>query len=218
MEGLSQCQTNTTIGLTFSIGLRAALRQDPDIIMIGEVRDEETTEVGMHRYLLGHLVLSTIHTNSAAETITRFENMGIPKYVIASALKSDSSTSCEKNLFGLQKQIKMDKTTLQDIQDTIGGIHPSQSIPEELLLNVKIYKGSGCEKCNNTGYKGRIGIFEILMLKDEVVSNILAGENARIIHKTTLKMEWLHSNKMQCLKALQGITTMDEVYRVANQD
>lgn len=219
MEGLSQCQTNSSIGLTFSMGLRAALRQDPDIIMIGEVRDEETTEVAMHAALTGHFVLSTIHTNSAAETVTRFENMGIPKYIIASALRGVIAQRLARKVCdNCKRPIKIDKDTFEDMKETIQSIHPSENIPQELLNDIKIYQGKGCKKCSGTGYKGRIGIFEIMLIKGPLIDDILIGKNTRELEKAAVKQGMLTLKQDATLKALKGLTTMEEVYRVTNSE
>ena len=217
MPGLTQCQTNSEVGLTFELGLRAALRQDPDIIMIGEIRDHETAEVAMHAALTGHLVLSTVHTNSAIETISRFKNMGVPKFILASGLKGIVAQRLVRKVCG-ECKIKADltKEIFADMEKTISSIHETEHIAPELLQDITLYRGAGCDNCNNTGFKGRLGLYEVLSIQDELISDILNERTSLDMQKTALTQGMLTLKQDGMIKALQGVTSIDEVYRVAN--
>jgi len=220
MYGLNQCQTHNDAGFTFAVGLRAALRQDPDIIMVGEIRDKETADVSMHAALTGHLVLSTIHTNSAAETITRFVNMGIPKFILGAALKGVIAQRLARKICDeCREEIPSKDITdemFEDIEKTISKIHSTQEIPEELLNPIKLYKGKGCEKCAFTGYKGRLGIMETLVVREDIVDSILAGDTVPQIEKKAVGSGMITIKQDGMLKALKGYTTIEEVYRLSN--
>lgn len=217
MDGLSQCETNHEVGLDFSVGLRAALRQDPDIIMIGEIRDEETAEVAMHAALTGHLVLSTIHTNSAAETINRFENMEIPKYIIASALKGVIAQRLVRRICKYCKvECEIEPHVRQDIERTIQRVHHSEVLVKDLLKTGRTYKGTGCEKCAMSGYKGRLGIYEVLSVGEPIVQGILEGKSILQLQEIAMNNGMTTLKQDGIIKALMGMTTVDEIYRVAN--
>jgi len=217
LEGLSQCQTNAKVGLTFDAGLRAALRQDPDKIMIGEIRDLETAEVAIHAALTGHLVLSTIHTNSAAETINRFDNMGVAKYLIASSLRTVIAQRLIRRICpNCKKECPISKDVFEDIQKVINSLHPTEELDPALLSNLKLYKGEGCAKCAGTGYKGRIGIYEILMIQGRVIDAILKGLTVQECEKVAMEEGMCSLRQDGIIKVLEGYTTIDEVYRVCN--
>jgi len=204
IPGIGQMQVKSKIGLTFASGLRSILRQDPDIIMIGEIRDLETAEIAIQSALTGHRVFSTLHTNDAASGITRLIDMGIEPYLISSSV----------NAFLAQRLVRM------ICQDCITPYKPSQAeldragITRSFLKKGTLFKGKGCEKCMHTGYTGRLGIFELLTLSDNIKKLVMTGSDASTIKEQAVKegMITLLSDGIQ--KAANGLTTLEEVFRV----
>jgi type IV pilus assembly protein PilB len=204
MKGINQFQMNTKIGLNFARALRTFLRQDPDIIMVGEIRDFETAEIAVRAALTGHLVLSTLHTNNAPETITRLIDIGIEPYIITSSI----------NLIVAQRLIRKicENCKVEDV-------------PTELQANVfrnygfnindhRVARGEGCEECSNTGYKGRIAIYEVMPLWDEIKELIINGKSASEI-RTKAEEQGLTSLQVQGFnKVITGITSLNEWMRV----
>lgn len=206
--GINQVQMNEAIGLNFANVLRAFLRQDPDIIMVGEIRDFETAEIAIKAALTGHLVLSTLHTNDAPSTIARLLNMGVEPFLVASATNLVLAQRLARKICEECKEpIKIPVKTLIDI-----GLSPEEA------NTVQCYKGKGCEKCNNTGYKGRIALYEVMMLYDEIKELILAGAPASELKRTAIKLglKTLRLSGLDKLKA--GITTLEEVVRCSVKD
>ncbi len=201
MEGITQVQVNTKAGLTFASGLRSILRQDPDIIMIGEIRDVETAQIAVRAAITGHLVISTIHTNDTASTVTRLLDMGIPAYLLSSSLVGVVAQRLVKRLCDSCK-------TAYYAEDK-----------EQQLLNVKgevkIYKAEGCGVCNNTGYKGRIAVHEIMSVNKEMRVLIDNGSTIDDIREAS-RQQGMDSLSESCSKlVLAGITTMDQMLKVA---
>jgi len=217
MRGLSQCQIRADIGYDFATGLRTALRQDPDIIMIGEVRDHETIEIAIRAALTGHLVLSTIHTNSAIETITRIRDMGVENFLITSAVKGIIAQRLVRKVCPYCKEEYTPEAHIfEDIKQNIQTLPPNEKIDPSLLQDIKLYRGKGCEKCGGKGFKGRLGLYEILLVGDGFREKLMQEipvqelENFAISEgMTTLKQDGI-------IKCLEGLTTIEEVYRVAN--
>ncbi|MDZ5712369.1 GspE/PulE family protein [Jeotgalibacillus haloalkalitolerans] len=203
MHGINQIQVNEDVGLTFAKGLRSILRQDPDIVMIGEIRDQETAEIAIRASLTGHLVLSTLHTNSAAETITRLADMGIEPFLIASSLS------------GVVAQRLVRKVC----RDCKAGYEPDQSELELLkaysIEPVSLARGNGCPSCEHTGYKGRMAIHEVLSVDDGLKELIVnrAG-TARIKQYMKEHSSFLHEDGLK--KASLGQTTIKEILRVSS--
>ena len=204
IPGIGQMQVRSKIGLTFASGLRSILRQDPDIIMIGEIRDLETAEIAIQSALTGHRVFSTLHTNDAASGVTRLIDMGIEPYLISSSV----------NAFLAQRLVRM------ICQDCIIPYKPSQAeldragITRTSLKKGTLFKGKGCEKCLHTGYTGRLGIFELLTVSDSIKKLVMTGSDASTIKEQAIKegMVTLLSDGIQ--KAANGLTTLEEVFRV----
>lgn len=218
MSGLNQSQVRPDIGYNFANGLRTALRQDPDIIMLGEIRDLETIEIAIQAALTGHFVLSTIHTNSAIETITRIQNMGVQNFLITSAVKGIMAQRLIRRVCVVCKESYTPEPTLfADLSATIQGINPMEEIDATLLENVQLYRGKGCAVCNNTGYKGRVGIYEVLMMSDELRKMILENRNVRDMEHVAIQGGMLTLKQDGTLKALRGDTSIEEVYRMANE-
>ncbi len=219
MDGLNQSQTHAAIGYSFANGLRTALRQDPDIIMVGEIRDRETIDIAIEASLTGHLVLSTIHTNSAVATITRIINMDVPGFLITATVNAIIAQRLVRRICeGCKKENTVTPEVARRLSDTIKTMNVEER--EALKLDgdkptFKTYKGNGCAKCDNTGYKGRIGIYEIMEMNDAIKKLILKGASNLEIEKAAI------DNGMQTLEhaglalILNGTTTPEEVYSVA---
>jgi type IV pilus assembly protein PilB len=166
MEGIAQVQVREDIGYTFATALRSFLRQDPEVILIGEIRDKDTVDIALKAALTGHLVFSTIHTNDAISTITRLQNMGTPDYLISAALTLVLAQRLIRKI--CQECKTVDENTNLKLLNSIG-------ISPEKAARAKIFKGAGCAKCNQTGYKGRMAIYEALDISREIKQAILAN-------------------------------------------
>ncbi|HOE21460.1 MAG TPA: ATPase, T2SS/T4P/T4SS family, partial [Spirochaetota bacterium] len=205
VHGVGQMQVKPKIDLTFAAGLRSILRQDPDIIMVGEIRDLETAEIAIQAALTGHRVFSTIHTNDAASGITRLLDMGVEPFLIASSVNAFLAQRLVRTICPHCKQAyKPDVVVLKDL-----GIKSSQ------IQGKKLYKGKGCEKCINTGYLGRYGIYELLPITNDIRKLIMEHADAVAIKEKAIAngMKTLLQDGIE--KALQGLTTLEEVLRVS---
>lgn len=205
MPGIGQVQVKESIGLTFAVALREILRQDPDIIMIGETRDAETAQIAIQSALTGHLVLSTLHTNSAAASITRLIDMGVEPFLIASTIVSIVAQRlvrklCEK----CKKQYKPDDEILRRLPININ----------ELKAWI-FYKPVGCEECSNTGYKGRIAIFEIMVMTHEIAKLTIERADTTILQEQAIKDGMILLIKDGLEKVKKGLTTIEEVLAAA---
>jgi len=205
---VNQTQINPTTGLTFGAGLRALLRHDPDIIMVGEIRDQETVEMAIHSSLTGHLVLSTLHTNDAAGTIPRLIDMGAEGFLVASTL----------NLIIAQRLVRKICTSCiepyelsDDLKKYFNNFLPDLELPD------KFYRGKGCNECNHKGYKGRVGIYELLNVGDEIREMIIKRVSAEEITKKAVKNGMVPLIMDGINKAAGGITTVEEVLRVVRE-
>ena len=204
LTGINQVQINTKAGLTFASALRSFLRQDPDIVMVGEIRDLETAEIGIKAAQTGHLVLSTLHTNSAAETLTRLLNMGVPAFNIASSVSLIIAQRLARRLCNECKTEEIyDDNELRNI-----GFSDAQ-----IAAGITLYKPVGCDKCTD-GYKGRVGIYEVMEMSENIGHIILNNGNAMEIAKVAQQegMDTLRQSAL--LQALNGITSLNEVTRV----
>jgi type IV pilus assembly protein PilB len=215
MKGINQAQIRPKIGFTFAEGLRSVLRQDPNIIMVGEIRDGETANMATQAALTGHLVLSTLHTNDAAGAIPRLDNMGIEPFLITSSLNVAIGQRlvrkicdyCKKEVnlpAGIRAQVEKDL-------DEIEKLNPLDA--HRVKRPVKFYQGEGCSHCNGTGYSGRIGIYEVLMMTDEIEELTIARASAAQIQSEAQKQGMLTMYQDGLLKVIAGITTIDEVLR-----
>lgn len=201
--GINQQQVNPTIGLTFIEGLKSFFRQDPDIIMIGEIRDAETAEVAVSAALTGHLVFATLHTNDAPGAIIRLFNMKIPPYLITSTLLVGVAQRLVRILCSRCKEpYEITAHVLEDI-----GIKTDKE-------KIGIYKAVGCKYCNNTGYKGRVGVFEVMSLNDEIRNLILEQTPPYIIKKACCKAGMLTLQEVTAKKVMAGITTIEEYLQI----
>ena len=203
LEGINQVHVNAKVGLNFSEALRSFLRQDPDIIMVGEIRDLETAEISIKAAQTGHMVMSTLHTNSAAETITRLLNMGVPAFNLATSL----------NLIIAQRLARKLCSNCAEPADIPHDILLKEGFKEDSLADVNIMKPVGCDKCNN-GYKGRVGIYEVVRLTPEL-SRIIMEEGNSIAIDQQARAEGFNDLRQSALsKAAQGLTSLEEVNRV----
>lgn len=206
--GINQVQMREEIGLTFAAALRSFLRQDPDIIMVGEIRDFETAEIGVKAALTGHLVLSTLHTNDAPGAVTRLVNMGIEPFLLSSSLLLVIGQRLARRICPECKtEQQMSSETLSKI-----GFTPEQ------IATAKCYVGAGCSNCANTGYRGRLAIYEVLPIKDEMKDLILQGASAHEVKREAMRLGMLTLRQSGILKVLGGQTSIDELIRVTFED
>jgi general secretion pathway protein E len=206
LKGISQIQVNPKIDLTFARGLRSIVRQDPDVILIGEIRDGETASIAVQSALTGHLVFSTLHTNDSASAITRLVDIGVEPFLISSSVMAVIAQRLVRVLCSHCKEAY-----------TPGVVTESIGITPEQLRDHTIYQAKGCEKCFNTGYRGRIGIFEIMHMRERLKTLILKTYDATQIKQHALKgnMKTLRMSGIE--KVLSGTTTIEEVLRVTQQ-
>jgi type IV pilus assembly protein PilB len=206
--GINQVQVREEIGLTFASSLRSFLRQDPDIIMVGEIRDFETAEIGVKAALTGHLVLSTLHTNDAPSTISRLLNMGIEPFLVSSSvILILAQRLCRKICQQCKEEEKVPPQALVKI-----------GFSEEESKSLKCYRGKGCSACNNSGYKGRIALYEVMPISDEIRELILEGASANEIKKAAIRLGTKTLRGSGLTKIKDGVTSIEEVLRVTFGD
>jgi len=206
--GINQVQMHEEIGLTFASSLRSFLRQDPDIIMVGEIRDFETAQIAVQAALTGHLVLSTVHTNDAPGTITRLIDMGIEPFLISSAvILIVAQRLIRKICMDCREPIKVHPQLLIDL-----GVAPDE------VKSFTVYKGKGCPICNNTGYKGRIGLYEVMPMKEEVKELILSRSSTTEIKREAIRLRMKTLRQSGIIKVKNGMTTIEEVLRSTIDD
>lgn len=229
MNRVNQTQIHTKVGLTFAAGLRSLLRQDPDIIMVGEIRDQETLEMAIHAALTGHLVLSTLHTNSAAATLPRIVDMGAEPFMVASTVNviiaqrlvrklcSDCKKSyklTEKDLDSLDKNYDM-KSLLAIVKNN----DISKGFVKEKFLwkDITFHKANGCEQCGGEGYKGRSGIYEVLEVDNEIEKMISQNSSTEDLENKAKSKGMLTMVEDGFVKAVAGITSIEEILRVTKE-
>ena len=202
LEGITQIQANASIGLNFAAGLRSIVRQDPDVLMVGEIRDHETAEISIESALTGHLVFSTLHTNDAAGAVTRLQDMGVEGYLISSSLLAIQA----------QRLVRRGCTDCAELVDLNQDEATVLGVPIEICPKVK--RGSGCESCAHTGYRGRVGLYELLMMSDAIRHHIANDSDANVIRDQAVAegMQTLREDAIEKLK--NGLTTPEEVVRV----
>jgi type II secretion system protein E len=208
MAGINQIQVRPEINFTFAVGLRHILRQDPDVIMVGEIRDKETAEIAIRAALTGHLVFSTLHTNDAAGAITRLIDMGIEPFLVASSIEGLVAQRLVRRLCTVcRRPWQMDPTFLKSV-----------GFPLERLSTGTIYEAVGCEACRNTGFHGRTGIYEILVVSEHIRQMVVARAPTTEIKATAIQHGMRTLRQDGWSKALEGITTIEEVLRVSEED
>ncbi|MFA5352532.1 MAG: GspE/PulE family protein [Candidatus Gracilibacteria bacterium] len=219
LDGLNQSQVHPAIGYDFAFGLRTGLRQDPDIIMVGEIRDKETIEVAVEASLTGHLVLSTIHTNSAASTITRLIDMEVATFLITATLNAIIAQRLVRKICpNCREEAVMVPELEQKIRRSIATMNPEERNRlglADVNQPIKIFHGKGCDACGGTGYHGRVGLFEVMQLDNKLKDLILKKADEHEIETAAIAggMKTLEHDGIE--KILQGITTPEEVYTVA---
>lgn len=213
ISGVNQVQINPQAGLTFASGLRSFLRQDPNVIMVGEVRDEETAELAVQASLTGHLVFSTLHTNSASGALPRLLDMKAEPYLLASTITAIvGQRVARKACESCKKSYVPSPEVIADIRQVLGKLWP-----EDAAARAVLYKGEGCQQCGTTGYKGRVGIFEVLPVSEKVGRLILEHAASSEIEKTAVEEGMITMKQDGYLKVLEGITSIDEILRVAQE-
>ncbi len=213
LTGINQVQVNPQAGLTFANGLRAFLRQDPNIILVGEIRDGETTQLAIQAALTGHLVFSTLHTNDSATAIPRLIDLGAEPFLIASVMNATMAQRiCRRVCAYCKTDYEPPQEIQQSIRQVLGDLLPKKYQGEAAI---KLSKGQGCNECNNTGYYGRIAIFEVLKISPAINKMILQESAAKEIEAQARKEGMILMKQDGYLKALDGITTIEEVLRVA---
>jgi type IV pilus assembly protein PilB len=206
--GINQVHVREDIGLTFASALRSFLRQDPDIIMIGEIRDFETAEIAVKAALTGHLVLSTLHTNDAPSTISRLLNMGIEPFLVAASLILVATQRLVRVLCpSCKEEEKVSVAALMEV-----------GFSEQEAQSVTCYRGRGCPECNNSGYKGRLALYEVMPLHDELKEMILEGASADELKKTAIRLGMYTLRMSGLAKIKKGITSIEEIVRVTFGD
>jgi type IV pilus assembly protein PilB len=206
--GINQVQMHEEIGLTFASSLRSFLRQDPDIIMVGEIRDFETAQIAVQAALTGHLVLSTVHTNDAPGTVTRLIDMGIEPFLISSAvILILAQRLIRKICMDCREPTKVHPQLLIDL-----------GIPPDEVKSFPVYKGKGCPICNNTGYKGRVGLYEVMPMREEVKELVLSRASTSEIKKEAIRLGMKTLRQSGIMKIKDGVTTIEEVLRSTIED
>jgi type IV pilus assembly protein PilB len=203
IDGIVQIPIDHAIGVTFASCLRAILRQDPDIILVGEIRDLETAEIAIQASLTGHLVFSTLHTNDSASTVTRLKDMGIPTFLITATVEAILAQRLVRRIC---VKCREETTPPQELLMEVG-------VPLEQLKGKKFFRGAGCDVCNNTGYKGRLGLFELLIMNDTMRDMILRNVATDELKAEALKAGMIPLRDYGLNFAYQGLTTLDEIVR-----
>jgi type IV pilus assembly protein PilB len=209
LHGINQVQMHEDIGLNFAAALRSFLRQDPDIIMVGEIRDFETAEIGIKAALTGHLVLSTLHTNDAPSTVNRLLNMGIEPFLVASSVNSILAQRLARQVCAECKE-RDKESTKQAMLDA--------GLSEEEAAGAALYKGRGCRNCSETGFKGRIAVYEVMELTEELKEFVLNGASAMELKREAIRGGMTTLRRSALNKLLEGTTTLSEVLRVSAAD
>ena len=203
LAGINQVQMKEQIGLNFASALRSFLRQDPNIILVGEIRDFETSEIAVKAALTGHLVLSTLHTNDAPSTISRLMNMGIEPFLVATSV----------NLICAQRLVRRICANCKEVSPIPAQALIDAGVPPDEVPNTTVYVGRGCSVCNNSGYKGRVGLYEVMEINDDLRELILVGASSLELKKKSLEIGMITLRKSGLIKMGLGQTTMDEVLR-----
>jgi type IV pilus assembly protein PilB len=208
LGGINQVQVHEAIGLSFAACLRSFLRQDPDIIMVGEIRDFETAEISIKAALTGHMVLSTLHTNDAPSTVNRMLNMGVEPFLVSSAVNLILAQRLARRVcMDCKEEIEIPKETLLDL-----------GVPEEEVGSFKCTHGMGCTTCSQTGYKGRIALYEVMPMYEEIKELVLVGASSTEIKREAMRLGMLTLRQSGINKLKEGITTVEEVVRCSVKD
>jgi type IV pilus assembly protein PilB len=215
LEGITQTQVEPAKGYNFANGLRAIVRQDPDVILVGEIRDGETANIAIQAALTGHLVLSTLHTNDAAGTIARLVNLGAKPYDIGPALNMIVAQRLVRKVCKCKKEREASKEELEKFKKFLENLPPEIKIPK-IEKGLKISQPAGCEDCNFTGFKGRCGIYEIILFDDEMEKFILKEQSIAALREKAKEKGMVTMYQDGLIKVLEGITSIEEVERVVS--
>ncbi|MHA1569648.1 MAG: type IV-A pilus assembly ATPase PilB, partial [Alphaproteobacteria bacterium] len=208
LKGINQVQMHDAIGLNFAAALRSFLRQDPDIIMVGEIRDFETAEIGVKAALTGHMVLSTLHTNDAPSSVNRLLNMGIEPFLVTASVQLIAAQRLVRKICSTCKeQVDISPQILKDIQ-----------VIDEMAHSLECHKGAGCMKCSKTGYRGRIALFEVMPMWEEIKEFVLNGASTTEIKREAIRLGMKTMRQAGITKLGDGTTTLEEIVRVTAQD
>lgn len=217
IAGVNQSQINPDIGLTFASGLRSILRQDPNIVMVGEIRDEETAELAVHAALTGHLVFSTLHTNNAPGAIPRLTNMGIEQFLLSASVNLIMAQRLVRKLCeNCKKPAVLTPLEKKTIDESMVNI-PKEYLTKVDLKKYTVYTSVGCKECGEIGYKGRFGIFEILPMVDELQEVLFSKQPLHKVYEQAAKIGFITMQQDGILKVLSGETTLDEIIRVTTE-
>ncbi len=208
LSGINQVHIHDAIGLNFAAALRSFLRQDPDIIMVGEIRDFETAEVAIKAALTGHLVLSTVHTNDAASTIVRLLNMGVESFLVSSAV----------NLVLAQRLVRRICPECRAVEEVPQAALVDLGVPEQEVGSFVCYRGKGCAECSGTGYRGRIALYEVMVMHEKLREMVLIGASAAEIKREAMELGMLTLRQSGIRKLQEGITSLSEVLRCSAKD
>jgi type IV pilus assembly protein PilB len=209
LHGINQVQMHDEIGLNFAMALRAFLRQDPDIIMVGEIRDFETAEIAVKASLTGHMVLSTLHTNDAPATISRLLNMGVEPFLITASVNLVLAQRLARKICNdCKRPVEIDRVALLDLGMT----------EEHLDNSPQVMKGAGCQTCNGSGYKGRVALYEVMRFRDDLKERVLQGASSAELKQAAIAGGMLTLRMSGITKILAGVTTPEEILRVTMAD
>jgi len=209
LEGINQVQIHEEIGLTFANALRSFLRQDPDIILVGEIRDFETAEIAIKAALTGHLVLSTLHTNDAPSTINRLLNIGVEPFLVSSSVNLILAQRLARKICPDCKEplVKVPEELLEKLGPVPDGFH-----------SATLYKGAGCDSCNGTGYRGRLALYEVMPITESLKELILQGASALEIKREAVRAGMKTLRQSGIARMIEGITTLEEVLKASARD
>ena len=223
LPGVNQTQTNPAAGLTFANGLRSLLRQDPNVIMVGEIRDQETADIAVNAAMTGHLVLSTLHTNTAFQSFQRLVEMGIQSFLVASVVNAVvGQRLVRKNCRYCTTSTRLTPRVIADyapninLDQVIAKLQRLELIPADAMQELNLSSGRGCDKCGDTGYQGRVGIYEVLPITDDLHTQIISNTTPEAIRSYADRHNLLTMAEDGVLKALNGLTTLEEVLRVTS--
>jgi type IV pilus assembly protein PilB len=219
IEGLNQSQVKPEIGYTFANGLRSILRQDPDIIMVGEIRDKETAELAVHASLTGHVVLATLHTNDSLGAIPRLIDMGVEPFLISSSLRAVVAQRLVKKICqNCREKANLSDSARETIEKALLLIPKEQKKDLKIEGEIKIYKGKGCPKCGGSGMKGRIGIFEVFYMTEEIVNHLSDKVDEEQLRREATNQGMTNMKLDGIVKVIKGLTTLEEVERVTEDN
>ena len=219
IQGVNQVQINNAAGLTFASGLRSILRQDPNIIMVGEIRDSETASLAINAALTGHLVLSTLHTNSSAGAIPRLLDMEVEPFLLASTINVVVAQRLVRKICSACKEeFKAPESVSDEVRKTLGDL-VNEVLPADVRESgeITLFRGKGCEECGDSGYKGRMGIYEVLEMSEKITSMTIENRSAGEIENVAIEEGMITVIRDGMIKAVEGLTSVEEVLRVARE-